>query len=1096
MSPSLPPQSVYERLATLSTAVARLYAEVAPTLQHLLSAEEFSIWAQHCEALAQSGWRTWETVGAFCRLSPFLFQHREVAAVWEWAEAGKALARYSADVATAFFYGAHPLVQHASHEVFATWVAGGQWYLQHYPTQLSLTVDYFRLSPRFYERYPRAVCSLWTQLGQEFARVGAHQVRAFFEVSRTLLDRVHNIEATTPWELAQQMMSSSPEVALQFLARYADLAHCLGEEHLTSVHRLVLRLLAPEAVHASTLLRLVGGTLGLLPASGRRQALSWCQRIAEVSPAGVLAFLQQLPELTRRLPGERLESWVTRGIDTAQRHPEAGQAYFALESATAQDGLRALQSQVIFADVQRVLQLYTEGLAGRQIELRTTADLPAGLHTAGRELPTSDGVAIFVPPQVDDFPEAHDNFAVYKVAILHHLGLYEAGTFTFSLAECMRRMPHLKRLLDLEETLPPREAHTAFARFFAAFAQPELARQLFTVLEAARIDAYVAQRYKGIRRHLALVMAHSLRQRPALEELPWRQALLEGLLQFTLGATLPLSLPPGLRLLLQLLVRHARVVQHTSASVYDTAAAVVHCYLLMMHMPLQVLRILTSEMVAELEALTEAFPDDADSITLADLFRRAGEGADGMPTWPESHEPAEGIAPVPYRGDVKPELIQKKLQLQELTEELQQLQEALSPLPTELLKELLERGEIDIKSVQDGDLSATSGLFISDLEGREGKLSDAVARHDALQQEIAAIDRELQEEFGELQAQDRAFLYDEWDYQIQDYRRHWCHLTETVLDEGDTGFVQETRRQYADLLALVRRQFQLLKPEMFKKMKRLLDGEEIDLDSAIEARVDRRVGNALSEKVYMRRNKRDRDVAAVFLLDLSASTDDAVPEAPATPRLPQQQKPLKSRRFDFSGFVQDDSYAPAPPRPHQETARRRIIDVEKEALVLMAEALEALGDAYAVYGFSGYGRDQVDFFVVKEFHENYDERVQGRIAAMKPHRSTRMGPAIRHAMRKLERQEARIKTLLLVSDGYPQDFDYGKDRRSKEYGIQDTLMALREAQLKGIQTFCLTVDPAGHDYLRDMCPDRRYLIIDDISALPNELPKVYQGLTT
>jgi nitric oxide reductase activation protein len=58
------------------------------------------------------------------------------------------------------------------------------------------------------------------------------------------------------------------------------------------------------------------------------------------------------------------------------------------------------------------------------------------------------------------------------------------------------------------------------------------------------------------------------------------------------------------------------------------------------------------------------------------------------------------------------------------------------------------------------------------------------------------------------------------------------------------------------------------------------------------------------------------------------------------------------------------------------------------------------------------------------------------------------------------------------------------------------MMALREAQLKGIQTFCITVDPSGHDYLRDMCPDQQYLVIDDIAALPDELPKVYRGLTT
>jgi nitric oxide reductase activation protein len=282
---------------------------------------------------------------------------------------------------------------------------------------------------------------------------------------------------------------------------------------------------------------------------------------------------------------------------------------------------------------------------------------------------------------------------------------------------------------------------------------------------------------------------------------------------------------------------------------------------------------------------------------------------------------------------------------------------------------------------------------------------------------------------------------------------------------------------------------------MFKKIKRLMDGEDIDLDSAVEALVDRRAGNILSDHVYMRRNKRDRSVAALFLLDMSASTDDAVKE-PADHVGSAAPIDLPLRPYTFSGFVHDDHYAPLPPPSAAEKPRRRIIDVEKEALILMAEALEALGDHYAIYGFSGYGRDQVDFFVAKEFADRYDERVQGRIAAIKPHRSTRMGPAIRHAVRKLERQEARLKTLLLLSDGYPQDYDYGQDRKSKDYGIQDTMMALHEARLQGIQTFCITVDPSGHDYLREMCPDQQYLVLEDIASLPKELPKIYRALTT
>ena len=280
------------------------------------------------------------------------------------------------------------------------------------------------------------------------------------------------------------------------------------------------------------------------------------------------------------------------------------------------------------------------------------------------------------------------------------------------------------------------------------------------------------------------------------------------------------------------------------------------------------------------------------------------------------------------------------------------------------------------------------------------------------------------------------------------------------LADGGADFVAATRRAHAELLTEVRRQFQMLKPEQYRTVKPLADGEAIDLDSAVEALVDRRAGHALADRVYARRDKQDRSVAAVFLLDMSASTDDKI-KAP------------------------DEGGEPL----------RRIIDVEKEALVLMAEALEALGDAYAVYGFSGYGRDQVDAFVVKQFDEPYDRRVQGRIAAMEPHRSTRMGPVIRHAATRLGRQDARLKALVLLSDGYPQDFDYGQDRKSKDYGLQDTAKALQEARLKAIHTFCITVDPSGHDYLRDMCPDRQYLVIDDMAALPRELPKVYRGLT-
>ena len=171
-----------------------------------------------------------------------------------------------------------------------------------------------------------------------------------------------------------------------------------------------------------------------------------------------------------------------------------------------------------------------------------------------------------------------------------------------------------------------------------------------------------------------------------------------------------------------------------------------------------------------------------------------------------------------------------------------------------------------------------------------------------------------------------------------------------------------------------------------------------------------------------------------------------------------------------------------------------MLDVQKEALTLIALALQALGDSFAVYGFSGYGREEVEFYVAKGFEDPPGARTWRGIAGMKPRRSTRMGPAIRHAVRRLNEQDTALRILIILSDGFPQDHDYGPDRTDHTYGIRDTAKALDEAHLSGVETFCLTVDRAGHDYLRQMCQEDRYLVIDEIESLVDVLPKVYAAL--
>jgi nitric oxide reductase NorD protein len=220
---------------------------------------------------------------------------------------------------------------------------------------------------------------------------------------------------------------------------------------------------------------------------------------------------------------------------------------------------------------------------------------------------------------------------------------------------------------------------------------------------------------------------------------------------------------------------------------------------------------------------------------------------------------------------------------------------------------------------------------------------------------------------------------------------------------------------------------------------------------------------------------------------MSASTDFALTSSPAVakPAVAAAQTAPGGLYLYGGHDVPDPVCAP----------KRRVIDVSKDALALMCDALQALGDSYAIYGFSGYGRDNVEFHVAKDFADKLSLRTWGALAAMQPRRSTRMGAAIRHALSKLARETAAIKVLIIVSDGYPEDHDYGTDRTDREYGIQDTARALWEAERAGVTDFCVTIDPAGHDYLRRMCKEMRYLVIDDVTALPHELTKIYRTLT-
>jgi nitric oxide reductase NorD protein len=288
-----------------------------------------------------------------------------------------------------------------------------------------------------------------------------------------------------------------------------------------------------------------------------------------------------------------------------------------------------------------------------------------------------------------------------------------------------------------------------------------------------------------------------------------------------------------------------------------------------------------------------------------------------------------------------------------------------------------------------------------------------------------------------------AHLYNEWDFNRRHYRKNWCVLRELSVHPGEIGFVEATLGKYYGQIAQLKRTFEILRGEE-KQLKKQKHGTDIDLNAVVEAYADLASGMELSERLFTKLHKIERNIAVMFMVDMSGST---------------------------KGWIND---------------------AEREALVLLCEALEVLGDRYAIYGFSGITRKRCEVYKVKGFDEPYSTLVKQRIAGITPQDYTRMGVTIRHLSKLLEEQEARTKLLITLSDGKPDDYDTYRG----EYGIEDTRQALIEAKQKGIHSFCITIDSEAREYLPHMYGAVNYTVIDDVKKLPLKMADIYRHITT
>jgi nitric oxide reductase NorD protein len=279
--------------------------------------------------------------------------------------------------------------------------------------------------------------------------------------------------------------------------------------------------------------------------------------------------------------------------------------------------------------------------------------------------------------------------------------------------------------------------------------------------------------------------------------------------------------------------------------------------------------------------------------------------------------------------------------------------------------------------------------------------------------------------------------YPEWDWRAGAYRLPGATVLLLPAADGPQQWVDRTLAHRAGMLHEIRRRFEMLRARRVRVRKQL-EGDEVDLQAWIDGQADFRAGLSMTERLYQSDRRSRRDMAIMLLIDVSGSTD---------------------------GWIAAD---------------RRVIDVEREALLLVCVALEGMAEPYSVLAFSGEGAHGVVIRSVKRFDERYGGGVAQRIAGLEPEHYTRAGAAIRHASTLLMREAAEHRLLLLLSDGKPNDVDAYEGR----YGVEDMRQAVTEARLQGISLFCLTIDRQASSYVPAIFGSHQYALLPRPELLP------------
>jgi nitric oxide reductase activation protein len=292
--------------------------------------------------------------------------------------------------------------------------------------------------------------------------------------------------------------------------------------------------------------------------------------------------------------------------------------------------------------------------------------------------------------------------------------------------------------------------------------------------------------------------------------------------------------------------------------------------------------------------------------------------------------------------------------------------------------------------------------------------------------------------------------YHEWDYQIQLDRPSWATVLERHPKLGDLALIEDIVEEHKPVISRLKFLIESMIPQGMQRLRRLEDGDELDINAAVRAMLDIRMGQQPDTRIMMRNKRNLRDLAVMVLLDMSESANDKV------------------RGQEYS-----------------------VMDLTRAATVLLSSALDRIGDPFALHGFCSDGRHDVHYYRFKDFDQPYNDLVKARLAAMQGSYSTRMGAALRHAGSLLKLQPKNKKILFIITDGEPAD----NDVRDPQYLRHDTKRAVEELTRDGVTTYALSLDPHADQYVARIFGVKNFTVLDQVERLPEKLPMLYMGLT-